>query len=220
MGQKKQIKKILKEKELLQSECSKMHNDIDVLIKYIIDNKLENLDVKLLDIMFNHETRKVWDNYLRTSIGKNYTRASKIVNSEFMLTDKQKEVVESLQNNFNLYEKETNFMDNLKRNPNLISNIEKDEEGDNNLIYPERYQSLFNLLSQEHNLIPTVSQMDDIITECQKFVDFIEGGPVLKEFVKFNINLGDKFVRSVDINADGVMKTKITYPDQEGAPKT
>jgi len=32
----------------------------------------------------------------------------------------------------------------------------------------DRYQSLFNLLNQEHGLILTISEMDDIIIECAK----------------------------------------------------
>jgi len=40
------------------------------------------------------------------------------------------------------------------------------------------------------------------------------------DYVEFKINHGDKFVKEVEYNADGVIKTKITYPDADGAPKT
>ena len=41
-----------------------------------------------------------------------------------------------------------------------------------------------------------------------------------RDYVEFNINHGDKFVKEVEYNGDGVIKTKITYPDAESAPKT
>ena len=52
-----------------------------------------------------------------------------------------------------------------------------------------KYQTLFNHFRNEHNLILTISEMDEIISECKKVVDEYEtrqlnitdakGGPVL-----------------------------------------
>ena len=35
----------------------------------------------------------------------------------------------------------------------------------------DQYQGLFNLMSKEHNLTLTISEMDEIIREAQKVVD-------------------------------------------------
>jgi len=43
----------------------------------------------------------------------------------------------------------------------------------------DQYQGLFNLMSKEHNLILTISEMDEIITEAQKVVNKISSKPVL-----------------------------------------
>lgn len=35
----------------------------------------------------------------------------------------------------------------------------------------DKYQDFFNFLSQEHNLTPTISEMDEIVSEAKKFVE-------------------------------------------------
>jgi len=35
----------------------------------------------------------------------------------------------------------------------------------------DQYQGLFNLMSKEHNLILTISEMDEIILEAQKVIE-------------------------------------------------
>ena len=37
-----------------------------------------------------------------------------------------------------------------------------------------RYQEFFNFLNQEHNLILTISEMDEIVYEAQKLVEKIK----------------------------------------------
>ena len=113
MGQKKQIKKILKEKERLQTECSKMRSDIGTLIEYF--NKLENkpLDHNILEILFNHETRKVWERGLKAALGigigttatpiRDYSRVQEVIdNLDKKSGDITKGNVEKLANNFNI----------------------------------------------------------------------------------------------------------------------
>lgn len=43
----------------------------------------------------------------------------------------------------------------------------------------DKYQGLFNLMSKEHNLILTISEMDEIIIEAQKVVNKNSSNPVL-----------------------------------------
>lgn len=42
----------------------------------------------------------------------------------------------------------------------------------------DKYQDLFNLLNQEHDLILTISEMDEIILEVQKLVENFSIAPV------------------------------------------
>ena len=42
----------------------------------------------------------------------------------------------------------------------------------------DQYQGLFNLMSKEHNLILTISEMDEIIIEAQKVVKLYSQTPV------------------------------------------
>jgi len=43
----------------------------------------------------------------------------------------------------------------------------------------DHYQGLFNLMSNEHNLILTISEMDEIIIEAQRVVNKISSKPLL-----------------------------------------
>ena len=39
-----------------------------------------------------------------------------------------------------------------------------------NVEVADKYQEFFNFMSQEHNLILTISEMDEIVTEAQRLV--------------------------------------------------
>lgn len=61
----------------------------------------------------------------------------------------------------------------------------------------DKYQGLFNLMSKEHNLILTISEMDEIIIEAQKVVNEISSKPVLAA-----VNWEPKFFADIDENAE------------------
>jgi len=42
----------------------------------------------------------------------------------------------------------------------------------------DQYQGLFNLMSKEHNLILTISEMDEIILEAQKVIEKHENNQI------------------------------------------
>ena len=57
----------------------------------------------------------------------------------------------------------------------------------------DKYQGLFNLMSKEHNLTLTISEMDDVIFEAQKVVKLLGMGDVSHHvfsfaFLKIQIN--------------------------------
>ena len=380
MGKKKQIRNLELEVERLRKNVYDREVAIDKLLSDTITDQEKN--VIKFDRQFAKATSAEFDKYLLSGKTPDYRPVSKVCD----------------------------FLDNMKRNPNNISNISEGfndlpidevkvyhrptksetvafqkqgrqyrhtEEGDKvfgelagkPIVHhkvpvsdsedcfiplkengdPDRvhgaYKSLFVLMKNEHDLILTISEMDDIIIECQKFIDsmntksgyqtisvpvgsfivptkegktlikrcdfikeaerlyyymnpstnmdvpsnafemaekwhlewlesnsdpeqsffdwclenkevkptHIEGGPIPQKemdknpdydlarggsiqdrirdaekiedsiksnYIEFKINLGDNFVKEVEYNGDGVIKTKITYPDPDGAPKT
>lgn len=96
------------------------------------------------------------------------------------------------------------FYDNLKNNPNLVP-------GEGN-INPEDTDHIIS--TKEGRQYRHTEDGDNEVDES------IWNSICKEKYIKFNINLGDKFTKEVEYNGDGTIKTKITYPDQEGAPKT
>ena len=72
----------------------------------------------------------------------------------------------------------------------------------------DQYQGLFNLMSKEHNLILTISEMDEIIIESQKVVNKISSKPVLCDsFPPSTVDLNSQICW--DENQDGKLPPSI-----------
>jgi len=67
----------------------------------------------------------------------------------------------------------------------------------------DKYQGLFNLMSKEHNLILTISEMDEIIIEAQKVVNKISSKPVLGDSGCYGCKHFDNCGIRMDYGNDG-----------------
>lgn len=81
-------------------------------------------------------------------------------------------------------------------------------------VHRDKFLNNMNIYNKETNLV----DKPNFIQSAGRQYRHTEEADKL--YVEFSINHGDKFVKSVEWGGDGVIKTKITYPDADGAPKT
>ena len=173
MGKKKQIRNL----EL----------EVDRLRKNVIDREVA-IDKLLSDTITDSEKNVI----------KHERQFAKLVQKEF-----DRNLLSGKTQDYSTVSKVCDFYDNMKRNPNNISNI---SEGFKDLLTDE--------VKVYHR---PINHPDNIQTQGRQYRHTEEAD---KLYVEFSINHGDKFAKEVEYNADGVIKTKITYTDAESAPKT
>jgi len=60
----------------------------------------------------------------------------------------------------------------------------------------EDYQEFFNFLNQEHNLILTISEMDEVVFEAQKLVKKLSLGVVVGQSEQLVCSCGSRLVKT------------------------
>ncbi len=288
MGKKKQIRNLESEVEILRKNVIDREVAIDKLLSDTITDSEKN-GIKL-ERQFDKMVQKEFDRNIIVGKIPDYSKVSEVINAgTFTPTNKQKaeieahrdkinfipdkniivgltatpirnKNVEKLVNNLNLYNKETNIVDN----PNFSEGFNDLPNDEVNVFHrpinhPDNIQTQgrqYRHTEEGFVLIqapvgsfivpptnnPTITcHLAVIQKELQKEMDeysdydFARGGSIQdrirdaekigdsirSNYVELKINHGDKFHKEVEYDGhNGTIKTNITYPNADGAPKT